>query len=895
MNKILKTLLLLQFIILSLTTLNAQTLEGRVTDSSGEPLPFATIYLPGKNAGTATNADGEYKMSLPTGIHKVAFQYLGFKTNEQSVRINSSKNELNVVLQDQPVELQDVNVSAEREDPAYTIMRKAISKAKYHTQQLDGYTATVYIKGSGRLKGVPFLFRKKIEKAIKEEGLDSTTAFITESVSEIEYKRPNQYSERVISVRTIGDDNNTSPASFIQSSFYNPEINGAVSPLSPKAFAFYRFEYLGEFADRGYTINKIRVTPRSRGDNVFEGIVYIVDQLWSLHSLDLNTYLWGILFEINQIYTPVDSTVWLPVNNIFDVSGNIFGFKFEYKYFTNIKDYDIQLNKDLTFEPEIIDDKLEANKAAEADAQLDKGKTDSVFKQLSSGEEISRKELRKVMKEYEKQEQEVFESSADSLEGVYTVREYVIDSTAYRKDSSYWDIVRPIPLTQYELKGYRVMDSIAIVEADEMEENGDTISVELGTESTVRVRSKSKFSVSDILFGGQYSVGEHVQLRYNAPLTSTFFNTVEGINSTAGLRLLSKNTKKVSWYFGPDVHYGFSRKEFNYQGSAGVGFGNKGNRWSIDMTGGKFLRQLNKEKPISAFLNSLSTLLDERNYMKILEQDYFRLEAGKKWSDKLSSELGFEWSEKRQLMNHEDYTLIDSKRKSYTSNTPFNIEIGDTDFAPYRTAKVFAHFRLEPWIRYRISNGRKSRIDDNRPVFEMYFEGTFPGIGESVSDYSRIEGSYKHDIGIAGGAILNLNITAGAFLSDEVVNFPDFKHFPGNLTPFATADPTKSFRMMDYYSYSTDGPYLETHAYYQMRKFLATQILWARLAGLRESLFVNALVTDGVTPYYEVGYGLNYIFRFFRLEVVGSFQEEEFVDWGVRIGVATNFNAIFGN
>ena len=111
----------------------------------------------------------------------------------------------------QPVELEGVVVSSDREDPAYTIMRKAIAKAKYHTQQIDSFSANVYIKGSGRLKGVPGLFRKRIEKELAKEGIDSTTAFTIESISELEYKRPNQYKERVISVRTVGDDQQYEP------------------------------------------------------------------------------------------------------------------------------------------------------------------------------------------------------------------------------------------------------------------------------------------------------------------------------------------------------------------------------------------------------------------------------------------------------------------------------------------------------------------------------------------------------------------------------------------------------------------------------------------------------------------------------------------------------------
>jgi hypothetical protein len=120
---------------------------------------------------------------------------------------------------------------------------KPLPKAKYHTQQLDGYTAKVYIKGTGKLVDYPWLAKKALEK----EGIDKNRAFVTESVSEIDYKRPNTFNEKVISIRSDGKDNNTSPNAFIFGSFYEPIIAETVSPLSPASFSYYKFEFLGTF------------------------------------------------------------------------------------------------------------------------------------------------------------------------------------------------------------------------------------------------------------------------------------------------------------------------------------------------------------------------------------------------------------------------------------------------------------------------------------------------------------------------------------------------------------------------------------------------------------------------------------------------------------------------
>jgi hypothetical protein len=60
-----------------------------------------------------------------------------------------------------------------------------------------------------------------------------------------------------------------------------------------------------------------------------------------------------------------------------------------------------------------------------------------------------------------------------------------------------------------------------------------------------------------------------------------------------------------------------------------------------------------------------------------------------------------------------------------------------------------------------------------------------------------------------------------------------------------------------------------------------------RFAGLKENLFVNYLGTEYSENYTEVGYGIDNIFRIFRIEGIAAFQNGSYVDWGIRIGIST--------
>lgn len=864
-------------------------IRGYVKDKHGEPLAFATVYVENRKSGTATNEDGYYFLVLSPGTYQIRYQYLGYNTQIKTVKIGTSQDMVNVTLEEEPIELQTIQVSENREDPAYTIMRRAIGKASYHAQQLDEYWVTSYIKGSGRLKKVPGLFKKPLEKAMREEGIDTSTAFVTESINEIHYKRPDEWDERVISVRTVGDDNNTSPNSFINSSFYLPKVNGALSPLSPQAFAYYKFEYLGFFTDHDQTINKIRVVPRSPGDQVFDGIIYIVDQLWNIHSLDLFTYFWGIKFNINQVYTPVEDLVWMPLNQIFDVSGSFFGFSFEYKYFANMKSYRLKINPDLPA-PDLIvlDDKLEKEKAKQADAEIKKRPDQPPAEWLGDGQEISHKQLRKMVKEYEKAELQ--ESRTDTLDEVTSIRNTVIDSNAYKQDSLYWETVRPVPLTDYELKGYHRMDSISRVQADiKSNKNKDTLTINLGSESSVehKKNSGSKFAWNDLIEGGSYRAGKSWYYGFESPLTNVHFNTVEGVHATLPFYL---RRAKKSFSFRSSLQYAWARHRLNAWGEINWGR-KKSGQWRLE--GGRRTRQYLESGSIHPIINDFFTLFTERNHLKLFEKTYFRAGWAKRFNDRWMMSVGLENARHYGLENNSTYNLVNRENLVYSSNFPHNEEVGSTRFKNYQVTLLDWNLEARPWLKYQIRNQKKEIRDNSSPTIGLNFRVALPVLASDDTRFQQVDAYFKHTMNVGVRGIFSTHVNAGLFLNPEQVAFPLFKHFPGNQIFFTDMDPVKSYRILDYYRFSTSRQYLSWFTNYQFRKFLITRFPMVRLTGMRENVFINGLETPDSRHYLEVGYGLNYILRIFRVEVATAFLDGRHYDWGLRIGIASSLDNLF--
>lgn len=865
--------------------------RGVVKADDGSPLAYATIYVKQLGTGVASDLQGKYEVTLAPGSYDIIYQFLGYESVARKVDVNDAFIEINITLKTQVMMLQNVTVKAGKEDPAYTIMRKAIAKAKYHTQQLDSYTARVYIKGKGQLKDYPWLAKKALEK----EGITKDRVFIQESVSDIKYTRPNKFEEKVIAIYTTGkNETNQSPNPYVFGSFYEPEIAETVSPLSPKSFSYYRFEYLGSFRDRNFEISKIKVTPRSKGDNVVEGVIYIVEDWWSIHSLDFFVTKMGIELKVKQIYNPIEDKAWLPVSQTFKITGKVFGFEFEGDYLATVRDYKIKLNPALPQEMVVIDEKVdkeEAKAIKKQNAQTEKQNASTKKKQnleerLANGKEVTNKELRQLVKEYEKEE-----LKEQKEPEVLSETNFSVDSTAYKKDSTFWTEMRPTPLTKEEVKGYKTEDSLTLVEKKKNE--GDTLRKE-------GKKNKKGFQPWDIIAGDSYKITETSNFTIHTPYGG--YNTVEGFNLIYRTSLYKRwvkkdslNKKVLKTYrleVSPVARYAFAREKLS--GFLRLDFRTPDYR--ITLEGGKYVQQYNADEPIHHFVNTFSSLILGNNLMKIYERDFVDLNYRHRFNDKYTLRSNLSWAKRYELFNNDNYTLFKTNKDKYTPNEPVNEELASTSFAPNTALIGSVSLEARPWQKYRMRNGRKQRIDNSSPVLSLRYRKGFPNVFNSTVDFDQVEVGIRQQFKLGIRGRLDVGVKAGSFLNSSQMYFMDFQHFLGNRTILTTSDPIGSYRLMDYYAYSTANEYLSINTHYHFRKFLITRIPKFRMLGLSENIFYNGLSTKKIGTYNEVGYSIDGIFRLFRLEGAVSFLNTDVAnfDYGFRIGISTlvmvNFN-----
>ncbi|MDX9881461.1 MAG: SusC/RagA family TonB-linked outer membrane protein [Prolixibacteraceae bacterium] len=83
----------------------SKTVSGKVTDSSGQPLPGVSVVIKGTTTGTITDFDGKYTLANVPGDATLVFSFVGMKTQEVAV---AGKSSINVILEEETVGIEEV-------------------------------------------------------------------------------------------------------------------------------------------------------------------------------------------------------------------------------------------------------------------------------------------------------------------------------------------------------------------------------------------------------------------------------------------------------------------------------------------------------------------------------------------------------------------------------------------------------------------------------------------------------------------------------------------------------------------------------------------------------------------------------------------------------------------
>lgn len=815
LNKIIAVL----FILFS-SEASAGVVKGFVVDEKNQPLSFVSVFIAGTSIGTTANVEGEYRLDLNAGSYELTFKMIGYTAKVEKVNVQNEPVILNMQLIQETINLKAVVIKADAEDPAYAVIRNAQNKRKFYRDQVKEFACDAYVKSTQRLTDHPKSFMG--EKIDANEFMDTTTKmfYLSESVSHLFYKQPNDFKEEMISSKVSGS---ARTYSFNQSAdvlinLYDNIVNlsgitprGIISPISANAFFSYKYRLEGTFIENGKTINKISVIPKRRSDPVFTGTIYIADDDWYINSADLfitkdQQMEFIDTFRMRETFMTIDGDKILPFNHQLSYTFSFVGFKGDGVVIGVFNNYLLNGAKPEGF---------------------------------AKGE---------IMK---------------------------VNAGSNKKDSLYWETVRPIPLTNDEAVDYHRRDSAQVIK--ESKPYLDSLD-----------RVNNKFTAGALL-KGYYWDNSYKKRSYGitSPLLETGFNTVEGWNSRIDGNFYQTYGEDEAKEFSVNstVRYGFSNTHWNANTLITYKYSKIKNA-SVALDAGSDVQQFNPAEPISPLINSIYTLFGEKNFMKLYEKKYADLTYRSEITNGLDWKWNVSYSQRERLSNTSDYKVRDIEGREYTSNAP-DVLNGQLGFSVHQAFVVELETRIRIGQKYISRPEAKYNLGTKFPTFRIAYKKAFDFAGGDVKyDMVKLQIDDQVSVGMLGrlfykAVYRNMFNVERAFVAD-------YLHFNGNKTALSNFN-LDEFKNLPYYTFSTDNYGMEVHAEQNFGGFFLNKLPLIRKLKLKEIVGFHYLKTDLLNNYMEFTAGVEKI-GILRFEVYTSLNDGKRGNFGIMVGSKLNIS-----
>jgi len=726
------------------------------------------------------------------------------------------------------LEIAEIVVTADAEDPAYRIIREAQKKRKYHLTQIQSYSVDTYVKGNTKIAEVP----EKIlgQEVGNMEGVLDTNrqgiVYLSESQSKLHVQHPGDIREVMISSKVSGDDRGFgfNRASDMDFDLYKNQITfqrAMVSPIAENAMAYYRYKLIGAKLDKeGRLVNKIQLLPKQAEHPCYEGYIYIIEDLWNIKEADLllTKKSLGIpimdTLEIKQIHLPVNNkNEWKIFNQSIRFKFGFFRIKFEGKFTVIFSDYD-------------------------ANPQFD----DDFF-----GKEV-----------------------------------LYIEPTANQKDSTFWASERPIPLTDEESRDYQKKDSLQVLwktpayrdSIDRLANKFNALDLVFGynyQKSLKRFNLSYESPISSVGF-------------------NTVQGTNADVRFFASQRFEDSTTYRRSYYsISPILNYSFGEKRF--RGSANLYYRwNQVNNDQVYLAGGERVQNFNAGTALTPFENTVSTLFYRRNFMKLFNRKYLQVGYGRNIMPALFGIIRVGFEDRSPLYNTSDYSFKKFREtRTFTSNDPLNPLDENSGFTPHKMFRFSTNWTIRIKPRYVTYPGRRWFEDTGWPSVRVgHRMSRSKDNPEFNSDLVTLDIRDNY-VGFGVFGSFQYGISYGKFLGIDQLPFMDRKFFDGNSIGYANESVNSNgYRLLNYYELHTDDEFLELSAEHNFNGYLLGKIPLMRKTGFEVLAGAKQIRTPNIGHYSEVNLGIGNIgiglLRFLRLDYVWGWQNGVLKDHRFMLG-----------
>lgn len=656
-------------------------------------------------------------------------------------------------------------------------MTQVMNFAPFYEQIVQEYRADLYLKGEFEVKKKNLAFRYLPTLFPLRKGV---RRYIAESVSDMHYTAPNIYDQKVkASIGTLPKNGRLEREilSYFHVNVYASTLldNELLSPLAKNGKKYYKYRLDSVMGEPNNLQYKIRFIPRTKSDQLVGGYLVVSANLWCIREIRFSGRYKLTLFENYIRMGEVgDEREFLPVYYKFNMNFTFVGNQIEANYLANLAYNSIKL-----------------------------------------------KEVKKHLKEQRRYD----------LTESYTL---TCDTNSYSRDSTYFNSIRPIALTDSEHQLY--------------------LNHALQKDTTSgKPQSKNRVfwgEVGDLLLNDNHvNLSKVGSVRFS-PIINPLLLSYSGNNG-----LSYRQEFKYNCLFNndrllrivPRMGYNFTRKEFYWSVSSDLDYWPE-KRGSIRLNLGNGNRIYSSD-----VLDDLKSIPDSLFDFNQVQLNYFR-------------DLFFHFQHRLEISNGLEATVgllahrrtpvqlpqvrIDSDN-SLLNDALSNVRDAYISFAP--------RVRIEwtPGLHYYMNGKRKINLHSRYPTFSLDWERGIKGVFNSTGAYERMEFDLQHKIPLGLMRNIYYRFGMGAFTNSQELYFVDFANFSRNNLPVGWNDEIGGvFQLLDGRWYNASRQYLRGHFTYEAPFLVLRHLMKYTRYVQNERLYLSTLYVPRLTPYVEIGYGI---------------------------------------
>jgi hypothetical protein len=735
----------------------AGVIQGKVTDSKGVPMPFASVFVKNATIGTATNSKGEYWLELEPGSYTLVVSFVGHIPQEIAVEVSrSSSQQLNFVLLEDNTALGEVIVYADTRDRAKEIMREVRKMRPDYLKAVEDYSCTTYLKtaldkkvklsaDSAKKDTVNVTKDADLNQFFKRENLN-----LIESFSITYFERPKRYKEHFLAFKSYTETKGTvergasigislgesmmAPEpqftdnpnvlyndilscdfNFYENQISFPEVSQMplLSPLAETAGLAYQFDLEGSFYEGNQLVYKVKVAPLFKTDAAFVGHIYVEDSTWIVRMLDVSVNPQAMTFckdfHIIQNYRLVDG-------------------------------YVVPINRELSYT-------------------------------IKEGSEFILGNTRIRHSAY------VINARVPQTKWTNEIKSFEPD--AMEKPREFWEKIRPIQLQSKELEFIHTCDSL-----------------------TDYFSSAAYYKKSDSIFNHISWWAPLVGVgRRNSFIKQEWY--IEGLLNQVQPFGIGGYRHKLPGYYNKEfandhkleldgfVDYGFRNKDV--KGKMGVG-------WTYFPK--KFVRTYVNVGDYYAMINDFASFAQVFSRSNFARHVSFSVAQRVEVVNGLFVEAGFNFSDQRPINNLQ---LENWSNELFGAlNTPVNFE-------RYIKSELVLEAKYRIKQKYMIKGNKKVILEARHPEITAKYKKGIPGLLNSEVNYDFLELIASHHIQLKRWGTSTWRVNYGNFMNKENLRVLEHKYFRGSDEGIFS-NPLKSFQLL--------GPTLSSSNSYLMANYM---------------------------------------------------------------------------